>query len=82
MHFFDLAELEIHQNIRELYEHADDTMLAGAAAAIAHNETLPNKDFVIPEKSPTSKGTGRVNRQDGIKQFPGGSTTKSEPVRG
>ncbi len=82
MHFFDLAELEIHQNIRELYEHADDTMLAGAAAAIAHNETLPNKDFVIPEKSPTSKGTGRVNRQDGIKQFPGGSTTKSETVRG
>ncbi len=71
MHFFDLAELEIHQNFRELYQHADDTMFDAASAAIRFTETLPNKDFVVPEKSPTAAGTGRVNRQDGIKQFPG-----------
>jgi len=79
VHFFDLAELEIHQNFRALYQHADDTMLESAAAAIRHNETLANKDFLVPEKSPIAAGTGRVSKQDGIKQFPGGSESK---VRG
>ncbi len=71
LHFFDMAEVAIHHNIRELYENADDSMLAAAAASIRHNDLLPNSDFVIPERSPTAAGTGRVNRQDGIKQFPG-----------
>ncbi|HYF14411.1 MAG TPA: acyl-CoA dehydrogenase family protein [Phycisphaerales bacterium] len=71
LHFFDLAELEIHQNFRGLYENADDTMLAGAAAAMAYSDTQPNSEFVIPERSPVAKGTGRTPRQDGIKQFPG-----------
>jgi acyl-CoA dehydrogenase family protein 9 len=70
-HFFDLAEVAIHTNFRELYENADDTMLSTAAAAIRHSDTQPNSDFVIPERSPVAKGTGRINRQDGIKQFPG-----------
>lgn len=73
VHFFDLAEVAIHQNFRELYENADDSMLAAAAASIKHNDTLPNSEFVIPERSPTAAGTGRVNKQDGIKQFPGDS---------
>ncbi len=77
MHFFDLAEVAIHQNFRELYENADDSMLAAADASIKHNDTLPNGDFVIPERSPTAAGTGRVNRQDGIKQFPGDSRAAS-----
>lgn len=73
LHFFDLAEVAIHQNIRELYENADESMLAAAEASIRHNDTLPNGDFVIPERSPVARGTGRVNRQDGIRQFPGES---------
>ncbi len=77
VHFFDLAEVAIHQNFRELYENADDSMLAAAAASIKHNDTLPNSEFVIPEKSPSAAGTGRVNKQDGIKQFPGDSHASS-----
>lgn len=71
LHFFDLAENSIHHNFRELYENTDDSMLMAAEAAIKHNDTLPNSDFSIPEKSPSAKGTGRTLRQDGIKQFPG-----------
>jgi hypothetical protein len=71
LHFFDLAENAIHHNFRELYENTDGTMLAAAGAAIRHNDTLPNSDFAIPERSPVAAGTGRTLRQEGIKQFPG-----------
>jgi hypothetical protein len=71
LHFFDLAEVEIHENLRALYENGDDTMLAAAAAAMKHNDSLPNSDYIISERSPNAKGTGRTPRQDGIKQFPG-----------
>jgi acyl-CoA dehydrogenase family member 9 len=77
MHFFDLAELEIRNRIHTIYQNADDSMLLAADAAIRHSDTLPNKEFVIPEKSASAKGTGRVNRQDGIKQFPGEAFAKS-----
>ena len=72
LHFFDLAEVEIRDRFRNLYENADDTMLAAADAALRHNAALPAPDFIIPEKSPTElRGHGRKPRQDGIKQFPG-----------
>lgn len=71
MHLFDLAEVAIHNNFREIYENADDSMLKAAAAALRHNDTLPNSEFAIPERSPVAKGTGKAMRQDGIKQFPG-----------
>lgn len=71
VHFFDLAELAIHQAFRELHENADDTMLRAAELALAHSSTLPNKLFYIPESSPNAMGTGREHKQDHIKQFPG-----------
>lgn len=71
MHFFDLAETWINQCIRELYENADDTMLAAATAELRHNDTLLNSEFSIPERSPIAAGTGRKISQEGIKQFPG-----------
>tara|TARA_R110000737_G_scaffold2923_6_gene8687 strand:- start:159306 stop:161288 length:1983 start_codon:yes stop_codon:yes gene_type:complete len=71
IHFFDLAELAIHDAFRGLHENADDTMLTAADAALAHSSTLDNKLFAIPESSPSDKGTGRVLKQDHIKQFPG-----------
>lgn len=71
IHFFDLAELEIHNCFRALHENADDTMLKAADLALAHSETLPNADFYIPESSPTAKGTGKEHVQEHIKQFPG-----------
>jgi hypothetical protein len=80
MHFFDLCETEIHDNFRHLYENADDTMLLVAAAALKHNDTLPNELFSIPERSPVAAGTGRTLKQDGIKQFPGDSVAAARPT--
>jgi len=74
IHFFDLAELAIHAAFRELHENADDTMLDAAETAMAHSDTLPNRDFVIPERSPVAQGEGRTLPQDHIKQFPGTGT--------
>ncbi len=71
MHFFDIAELEIRNRFRELYENADETMLETSAAALAHSDSLPNSKFIISERSPNAKGTGRTPTQLGIKQFPG-----------
>lgn len=79
MHFFDLAELEIHDNFRGCYENADESMLAAADAAMKYTEALPNSEFIIPERSPIAKGTGRTPKQDGIKQFPGDAN--KQPVR-
>lgn len=71
LHFFDLAEKAIRVAITELYENSDETMLTAAAAAIKHNDTLPNAEFVVPERSPVAMGTGKTLKQDGIKQFKG-----------
>ncbi len=72
MHFFDLAELEIHNCFRGLYENADDTMLNTAELTLRYGETLPAEEFIIPEKTPTAlRGKGRKPNQSAIKQFPG-----------
>lgn len=71
LHFCDMAEVAVHANLRALIENADETMLRAADAALKHNDTLPNDQFSIPERSPTAAGTGRRLKQDGIKQFPG-----------
>lgn len=72
LHFFDLAEVEIRDNIRNLYDHADDTMLALADVAIRLTDATDPAAFVIPEKTPTQqRGKGRTAKQTGIKQFPG-----------
>ena len=71
LHFFDLAELEIQRLFVDLYENADDTLFAACEAAQKLSDTQPNSDFIIPERSPTAKGTGRDAVQEGVKQFPG-----------
>jgi alkylation response protein AidB-like acyl-CoA dehydrogenase len=73
-HFLALAELEIRRNIRALGENADESMRVAAEAAIAHNDTLPNDQFAIPESSPVARGQGRELEQEHIKQFPGGTS--------
>jgi alkylation response protein AidB-like acyl-CoA dehydrogenase len=77
MFFFDMVEQEFYQNVRSLYDNADQSMLKAAAAAIKHADTMPNSEYSIPEKSPIAKGTGRTLKQDGIKQFPGSPTVTS-----
>jgi alkylation response protein AidB-like acyl-CoA dehydrogenase len=72
IHFFDIAEMSITQSFRELYAHADESMLKASEAALKHSGTLPTEQFIIPEKSPTDlRGKGRTPVQEGIKQFPG-----------
>ena len=71
LHFLELGELEVRRAWRELRQNADISMRTAADAAIAHNNTLPNSDFHIPESSPNAKGTGRGVDQSQFKQFPG-----------
>ncbi len=82
LHFIDLAEHEIRQRFRALFDNDDDTMRLAAKTALEYSDTLPNNRYVIPERSPNARGTGRTNKQDGIKQFPGdGYTPSQEPER-
>ncbi len=72
VHFFDLCDQWIGENIRTLYVNPDESMLRAADIAIQHCEAQDPAGFIIPEKSPTpQRGKGRVPSQQGIKQFPG-----------
>lgn len=71
IHFFEIAELEIADRYRGIYENADKSMLRAAEAALKHSDSLPNSDYAIHEKSPNAQGSGRDLKQDSIKQFPG-----------
>ncbi len=77
-HFLDLADIAIRRNFEALTDNADASMLKAADAALAHNDTLPNEDYVIPEQSPVAQGTGHKPNQSAIKQFPGGSRMAAE----
>ncbi len=82
LHFLDLAELWIRDSWRALRFNADPSMRRAASAAIAYNDTLPNGDFIIPERSPVARGTGRTPSQHGIKQFPGDAKAPPAEVDG
>jgi hypothetical protein len=75
-YFMAVAETEIRRCFRDLFENDDDAMLTAAKAALAYSDELPNAKYAIPESSPNARGTGRELKQDGIKQFPGGSVTR------
>jgi hypothetical protein len=77
MHFIDLCQNQVRARTRELFDNVDESMLTAADAALKFSDTLPNSDFVIPERSPIAQGTGKHNRQDGIKQFPGESYSQA-----
>jgi acyl-CoA dehydrogenase family protein 9 len=81
LHFFDLAECEIHDAIRSLYDNADDTMLKAAEAArLKHGDTLPNAQFIISERSPNAKGTGRTPSRTASSSSPAtGPASSSRP---
>lgn len=70
-HFMGMAEREIADCFAHLYDNADETMRTAADAVLAWAQTLPNADYVMPERSPVAAGTGRTPGQRGIKQFPG-----------
>lgn len=72
-HFLDLADIEVRRNIESLTDNADASMRTAAEAALRYSDTLPNDQFVIPERSPVAAGTGHKPDQTAIKQFPGDS---------
>ncbi len=78
LHFLDMAEVAVKENIARLTQHADQSMRTAATAALAYSDTLPNEKFVIPEASPIAKGTGREIDQRAIKQFPGKMSLRQE----
>ena len=55
-YFFDMAETEVRNCFRGLFENDDDSMLAAASAALVYSDELPNSRFAIPEKSPIARG--------------------------
>lgn len=58
-HLFDILEERFWGNVGQLKHNRDATMREAANAARRHNDTLPNRDFVIHEESPVAKGTGK-----------------------
>ncbi len=82
-HICDMATHEIRANIRQLRSNADRTMVPCARATIKQMETLPNSDYVIPERiaDEAARGTGRVPDQTHIPQFGSGSLAETPDVR-
>jgi hypothetical protein len=71
LHFLDMAELEIGECFRRLYENDDATMREAAKAELAYTSTLSNRHYVLPEKSPVAAGQGRKPQLEFVHQFPG-----------
>ncbi len=81
-HVFALAGEEIDNNLRALRKNTDTTMREAADVAFKRSDTLPNSDFVIPEKTPNENafGTGRKIDTEAIPQFGSGSTVQTADV--
>jgi alkylation response protein AidB-like acyl-CoA dehydrogenase len=81
-HICALASHEIAASTRALRQNTDRTMLACAQAAITQVESLPNSDYVIPERTPDeeARGTGRIPDQTHIPQFGSGSTVATADI--
>jgi alkylation response protein AidB-like acyl-CoA dehydrogenase len=82
LYFMDMAEREIDDCFRRLFDNDDDRMRAAADAALKFTETLPNAAYAIPERSPNAAGTGRAPDRSVIKQFPGNCSIPSIPSPG
>ena len=71
LHFLDLAMQSYQENVRLMKNNADDSMAVAAKAVMEHNDSLPNEDFYIHEKSPVARGEGKPVVTDHVQQFPG-----------
>jgi hypothetical protein len=78
LHYLELATLAIESNTRAIWRNADESMLQSAHAALRYSDTKDNALFVIPEKSPSAAGTGRIPDQTAIRQFPGVTSVEGE----
>ncbi len=73
---------EIEDAIRKLRRNTDPSMRAAYAAVKLQLETLPDSDYVIPEKTPVeaARGKGRKPDQTHVPQFGAGSTVSAADV--
>ena len=78
----DIAEHEFRTSVRDLRQNTDRTMLRCAEAAMTQLDSMPNSDYVIPERTPdeSALGTGRVPDQTHIRQFGSGSTVAASDI--
>jgi hypothetical protein len=81
-HICAMGAEEIDDAVRKLYRNTDSSMRAAFAAAASQLETLPDSDYVIPEKTPVEavRGKGRQPDQTHIPQFGAGSTVAEADV--
>ena len=52
---------EIGDCFRRLFENDDDAMRTAAQAALHYGQTLPNDQYVIPERSPIAQGIAEIH---------------------
>jgi hypothetical protein len=78
IYLMNMAAREIKRSLSEVIDNDDEAMRGAAQAALHYNDTLPNDRFIIPESSPTAKGTGRAPVHDGVKLFPGDGAVSSK----
>jgi acyl-CoA dehydrogenase family member 9 len=73
---------EIDSHLRALRSNTDETMRTAAQAALAHIDTLPNSNYVIPEKTPdlTAHGAGRKVDTENVPQFGSGTTVETADI--
>jgi hypothetical protein len=71
LHFLDMAEHEYQNAVSALFRNPDDTMALANQAALAYSDTLPNANYVLPERSPNAMGQGKTVKKEFVKQFPG-----------
>ena len=81
-HICDIAEHEFRASMRGLRQNTDRTMLRCAEAALSRLDSMPNSDYVIPERTPdeSAAGTGRVPDQTHVPQFGSGSTVAASDI--
>ena len=79
-HVFDLGRDECERAFRALRDNTDATMRRAADAAWKWEQTLPNGDFYLPEKTPdeVARGAGKAIDTKNIVQFGSGSTVTEE----
>ncbi|MBM4111134.1 MAG: acyl-CoA dehydrogenase [Phycisphaerae bacterium] len=74
-HFIAFAGEQFDAELRALRQNCDGTMKRAADAVLAWADSLPNGDYVIPERTPVMavRGTGKKPDQSNIPQFGTGS---------
>ncbi|MFO0961450.1 MAG: acyl-CoA dehydrogenase family protein [Phycisphaerales bacterium] len=85
-HLCALMNMEIETELRALRVNTDETMKRAADAVARRIDTLPNKDFSIPERTPDmqARGSGRTLRPvdvAAIPDFGSGSAFQGEKIQ-